>query len=694
MVIAPPAPAPIRKSDDERKAIRLPLGLTPVHIGVLASGFGAFVLIFGLLIGPTTALIAFAALVGGVVVATAIVKPSVALGIMLVSEYANLSGVFEKYVPGSIYLATLGLSILSVAVALCRRKYRSRLRRNWWVPAALLTAYSVSEIPATLFTQATDETANSLDGSLKNILFITVILLLMQMSDRPWMIASSIVIPLALLCVLMAVNQYVLNNSTTLFGFSNIQSLAGASIATPRHAGPLPDSNYWGRFLVMGFPLAMALAHRAAAAKDRLRCTMWIVAVLCMGGGIYLTQSRGTQLGIGAAVVVWVIATGPAIRRKAMYLTPLLLLGLLVPGVGDRLLTLTETLTGPSYAADESLVERTNLQQVAFKIFQENPIFGAGPGSFGVVLPKYAPLSSAGSTGGVTSPHTLYLQILSESGIVGMLGWLVFIGGTMWLALRAAQRLGGARDDGLGGRPSRALAAAALASVVGFSVASISLHISYARTLLLICAFAGYLYSAVRADPRLDTPLAQIATRRMRDGFRFGMVATIATAIAASIVAATLLSALSRTTYVAETVLVLKVTEGVGNWEGYLTDIRRRPFIMPTFAGTLQGTAQPGTTVIPDPTRGIMTVHAEGSSPSEAEARRNKTVDGAITAYTRAGILGSFTPGVLEVKPVTQSAAVTDGVIRIVLIATLVEIAVVVTLCTRIRRQERRQGTA
>ena len=672
---------------------RLPLGLTPLHMGAIAVGIGVFAIFLSLAINPLAGLLAIGAVIGLAVAAYAVWNPTIALSLLVAGEFCNLSGVLELRVPG-VYIGFLALAIAATIAAVARPQYRERIRRNWWIPAALVVVYLIAIVPSTMLSQDPASTATTLEDWLKNLVMLAVILLLMQMSDRPWAFAVAAVLPMSAICVMMALNEWVVGNSFTFGGFSTIASAAGADIAAARHSGPTPDANYWGRFLLIGLPLAMALAHRAWKSKRRLPLLWWIGHSFLLLLGIYLTQSRGTLLAAGLGVVVWIIAVGPQMRRIALFLLPLSLVALVLPGIGDRLLTLTEAFSGPSYAADQSLLERGNVGTVAFKIFELNPIFGTGPSTFRTVVSDYAPLSGAGSIGDITATHNLYLEILSETGVVGLAGWIVLVGGALLLAVRAALRMAGARPDGgRDGRPTRALAAAVVAGLVGWSVASAFLHIAYPRILLLTCALAGMLYSVSMADRRLDRPFAANAARRAVRGFRFGLVATIATTIAAGLVAGTLLTALSRTTYVATTDLTLLPSADPTNFPGYALNIRNRTDVLPTYAAVIQHAApQPETTVTADPPGGVMTVTSVADSADEAIARRDAVVSAAQASVDKAGMGRIFRPVMVDAKAPTSKLEITTTTIRIVLIATIVEILVVISLSARIRREERRQG--
>lgn len=670
-----------------------PLRLTPGQAGALVAGIGGFTLFVGVVLGPSVALLFLAALVGSAVAVVALVVPWVALGLMLMVEFANVSGVLQERSPVSVYTAMLGLGIASALVGLARPQYRARISTRWWLPVALFVVYLVSQVPATIMSATPEASASSLDNSIKDGIFLAVLLLLMQLANRPWMVGAAIVLAMAPIAGLTAINQYVLDNGTTFGGFSNIASSAGSSIAAARHAGPLPDSNFWGRFLVLGLPFALALVHRAGQAGHRLAQVLWIGVALLVGIGIYLTQSRGTFLAAGAAVLIWIIASGPAVRRIALYLTPVALVGLLVPGIGDRLLTITETLSTPDYAADASIVERGNVLDAAVSVFRENPLLGTGPGSFASVIGEYASLAGTGPTGTITATHNLYLEIAAESGVVGLAGWAVFFGGMLVLGMSAVLRFAGGRRDGRHGVPSRALAAAGVAALIGWGTSSIFLHQSYSRTLLVACAFVGWIYSTSRSEQSLRRPAASDATTAAAIGLRFGIVATALTTVLASVVAAALYAVLERPTYLATAELTLQATPDT--YPGYALDVRRRVIVLPTFAAVIDGGLdRPDTTVTGDPGRGIMTVRSVGADPAEALALRDGAVAQADGIIQAKGMGAAYDVIPVAIDEVTEQRPLSSTTIRLIALATLFQVGLVVAGCSWFRNRGSRRPEA
>ena len=360
----------------------------------------------------------------------------------------------------------------------------------------------------------------------------------------------------------------------------------------------------------------------------------------------------------------------------------------MVPGIGDRLLTLTETVSGPAYAADASLVERQQLQLVAWGVFRENILFGAGPNSFATVMREYAPLTSAGSTGDVTAVVNLYLEIAAETGLVGLAGWIVFVGGTVVLSTLALIRLAEGRQDGSDGSPTRSLAAGTTAALIGWSVVSVTLQMSYARTLLTLCALIGLLYSATREDPG---PTDTGGTRRQEprgDGFALRHAGG---PHPGRLLGAGRDHARERVEHQHPCRHHRADAPGrPGDLGGYATDVRRRVPVLPAYAAVIQqGSPQPETTVDADPVRGVITVRAVGATTQEAQARRDAVVDDAPGVIQRAGMDRAY-----RVVPVTTPGVTTERVLpssglRLVVLAVLLDVALVLAIVARVHRRRR-----
>lgn len=624
-------------------------GLVRIRTGAVLIALGA-VAFLALTAGVKIAAFTVVGVVALAVVVAAIFLPGVALTILVVTEMTNFSPVLvTDGVPG-IATPLLVLGLISVLVATRTRENRALLRTMPVAPALLIACYILAVIPSAILTTGRTETGNKMFELVRDWVFLLVVLALARLQGRPWRLAALIVLPLVAIAVLTVINQLVLQQTHAFFGFATISKASGELTTTPRHSGPMEDSNFWGRVLVLGIPLAIALGHRAAVGRRALATTGWVVSLLLLLAAVYLTQSRGTLLSAFVAVPVWIVAAGPKVRRQALVLLPVLVALMLLPGIGNRLVNVSEAFDdAPDYAKDPSIVERAAAGDIARQIFSEHPIFGTGPATFALQLNDYAARKPDRLIGITTAAHNLYLEILSETGVLGLAGWIVLIGGVMVLAVRAIVRLAGVPPDAADHGPTRGLAAGALAAVVAWSAASIFLHLAVVRTLWLVLALIGILHVLSRERAAQAGPVERHATRLAQAGLARGLVVATVMAVAGGSVGGAILYNLSTHRYTARAAQTLLPTPEV--YQAYSLNVRRRTPVLPAYAAMLQGAQSRAVLKIDgEPKTGIITFVSVGDSQQEAMRRVASAIAAAPATLRRYGANRQYT--LVDVSPV------------------------------------------
>ncbi len=267
--------------------------------------------------------------------------------------------------------------------------------------------------------------------------------------------------------------------------------LYGQTVA-PRASGPpVNDPNFYARILLIAIPIAIALAMTENRRTWRLG--LFGAAALIIGGTV-VTYSRGAMLAMGAMALFAAIAARVRIRTMAAAaLAGLLLLPVLPTGISSRLGTLENLLPGadPVTTNDNSVDVRRLYITAGMKMFDEHPLRGVGAGHYPRHFPEYANL--VGSTlfdfhtaGSLGHPHALWLEIASETGLIGLIAFGALIAAA-FLSLRTAYRRLTAR-----GETHLALLAVALAvGLTGYLAASIFLHESQLRYIGLYAGFVA-----------------------------------------------------------------------------------------------------------------------------------------------------------------------------------------------------------
>ncbi|MBI2886690.1 MAG: O-antigen ligase family protein [Chloroflexi bacterium] len=255
----------------------------------------------------------------------------------------------------------------------------------------------------------------------------------------------------------------------------------GALRAFGSFGQPNPFAAYLALLLGLGSGLALAFSSYA---RGKLLTPLGLLLLGC-GGLMVLallssySRSALLALGTGATVIVALHSRRAVLALGAGLLVGLALLllgawGLLPPVVTSRLVVLAEnftlfdardiTLTSQNFP----LVQRMAIWQAAWEMFLDHPLVGVGIGSFDAVYLRYALPGWPYLPG---HAHNYYLNLLAETGILGLGAYLALLGSLWWQALRTVRRVqrlarSGASDWGYAACYGVALGAAGVLAVL------------------------------------------------------------------------------------------------------------------------------------------------------------------------------------------------------------------------------------
>jgi len=215
-----------------------------------------------------------------------------------------------------------------------------------------------------------------------------------------------------------------------------------------RAFGTFGQPNPFSAFMGLTLPLACGLAWgyvTLALGRWRARRDEWlfpaVIAVMYGGAGLLLlagllaSWGRGAWLGFGAAVVVMVsFATrkrwqglGLVMSGAVLFLV-MWMAGLVPAGIEQRLTGTLDEFVGfrdmrgvPVGNENFAIVERLAHWQAALNMASEHPWIGVGLGNYEAVYETYRIPSWPRALG---HAHNDYLNLLAETGLVGLTGYL------------------------------------------------------------------------------------------------------------------------------------------------------------------------------------------------------------------------------------------------------------------------------
>jgi putative inorganic carbon (HCO3(-)) transporter len=264
------------------------------------------------------------------------------------------------------------------------------------------------------------------------------------------------------------------------------RTFSGLAVATPdrgvlRSGGPL-SPNFFGEALVAGAVLAVYLALAARSRRERSTA---VAAAAVMLVAVVYTQSRGAFVAVAVAALVVARLRRVPLPTLVATATALVVFGILVlpVEVKDRIGELGGLASSRiSATSDSSLRGRASENLAALEMFRAHPLLGVGPNNFELAYPGYAQHLGLDQRPELRAAHSLYLESLAETGVIGSVAFFGLLGAAVRCALRA-RRMASDRTRVL-------LAEGALVALVTFLVAAATLHLAYPRYLWTFVALA------------------------------------------------------------------------------------------------------------------------------------------------------------------------------------------------------------
>jgi len=134
---------------------------------------------------------------------------------------------------------------------------------------------------------------------------------------------------------------------------------------------------------------------------------------------IYLSYSRGSLLGLFAVVGYM------ALRQKSRTV-PVVMIALLIAGAMGVATYWSRDAGFSELARDASFQQRLDTYKTALRMVADHPLLGVGINCSSVAWPFYAPRGIHYNTWLIT--HNTVLQAASETGIAGLIAYLLFLG--------------------------------------------------------------------------------------------------------------------------------------------------------------------------------------------------------------------------------------------------------------------------
>jgi putative inorganic carbon (HCO3(-)) transporter len=243
-----------------------------------------------------------------------------------------------------------------------------------------------------------------------------------------------------------------------------------------RAYGTFDQPNPYGGYLGLTLPLAMGLvaggllrvacpspsprSSRPSPSREKVTPAWWILlaggSAALMLAALIMTWSRGAWLGFGAAVVVMAMAVvvrsgrgavlGAVFGLLAAYVLLAGGLARVPPSITQRFgdfvpyLGVLDVQGMEITDANFAVLERVAHWQAAWQMWTDYPWLGVGIGNYEPAYSRYALPFWPQALG---HAHNYYLNIAAETGVIGLLSYLLLWGAALVLAWRVVRRASG-----------------------------------------------------------------------------------------------------------------------------------------------------------------------------------------------------------------------------------------------------------
>ncbi|MFE4915257.1 O-antigen ligase family protein [Streptomyces sp. NPDC056652] len=379
---------------------------------------------------------------------------------------------------GSVADAASGLLVLYCLVRVLRDRARPLTRTAAVVLGLPVLGVTIAAITA-------HDPGSNLPGIARYLQIFVLVpgaLLLLLRDRRDFRLVAGSVVVLALVQGAIGVTQYLTGTGASYMG----EEIRAVGTFGPTDVMGMATVVAYGLVICVGFALSPADSSAADgpgrhAARVRSAIALGCAALLAVP--LALSFSRGAWIATAVAVALQLTLSGP---RRAVVVTLVAgALGVVLVGglgIGSQMITeRLDSITRVTDAPDQSVTDRYTMWAAATDMWREHPVTGVGLKGFPAYRDSHASLalSAASDTEGaglgfqrqpLLSPHNMYLLVLSEQGLLG----IVALAGS-WAALlvRALRRLPGAYRSRTGADCGLAVTGLLIWQLVDFSYADI-----------------------------------------------------------------------------------------------------------------------------------------------------------------------------------------------------------------------------
>ena len=468
----------VKETQESTRSSSLLFAIVAAVFGVIA---GASIIFVG---NPLYVLVGLAGLVG-----FAVTLASVEFGLLFLVfiTYTRFSDIVVQYY-NAPSVAKSFVVLLVVAIFIRWAVANDRPRGLLW-PTVMLFAYGLVGFTSLYYAPNKEAVIYSLSNYVKDAMITLVIVALLKKPIQLRQVIYTLLFT-GIFISSFSIHQYVTKNFLSEYGgFAEAELMAIVEGGGDdfRLSGPVGDPNFFAQVMVV---LVLIGVERFMHDKNILAKILASACAIMSAFTIVFTFSRGATLALVLALVLFFVIY----RLKPVQLIVVLALGITVvlfapPTFLERFFSIRDLLPAENgqidLTTDRSFQGRASQSLTAWSMLMQHPFTGVGLNNFQTLYQEYAKSLGLAPSAQARSPHNLYLEVAAETGVIGLIAFLVMVV-MAFRAMISARK--GFMDAGM-----QDYAHMVTGFAVGFSgymIAALFGHASYPRYFYLLLGIA------------------------------------------------------------------------------------------------------------------------------------------------------------------------------------------------------------
>lgn len=389
-------------------------------LGVVA---GTLIIVAG---NPLFVLVALAGLIGFVVTLA-----SVEFGLLFLVfiTYSRFSDVAVHYY-NAPSVAKSFIVLLVVAIFIRWAVANDRPRGLLW-PTVMVFAYGLIGFTSLYYAPNKEAVIYSLSNYVKDALIALVVVALLKKPQQFRQVIYTLLF-VGIFISSFSIHQYVTKNFASEYGGfaqAEFMNIVGET-NDYRLSGPVGDPNFFAQVMVV---LVLIGVERFMHDKSLLAKLLAGACAVMSAFTVIFTFSRGAVLALGVSLILFFFIY----RLKPMQLIVILSLGILVilfapPTFVERVFSIRDILPSANgqidLTADRAIQGRASESLTAWSMLMQHPFTGVGLNNFTTLYQEYAKSLGLAPSAQARAPHNLYLEVAAETGVLGLIVFLLMVG--------------------------------------------------------------------------------------------------------------------------------------------------------------------------------------------------------------------------------------------------------------------------